>query len=110
MDSDLTVTAEFATVHNLQLDLYFSEYGFPYYFISSGNVSVNGTQVCSNLVCSYSFGEGEAVTMEAHPDFGSRLLKWEGACAGELSNTCTLTIDSSQPINMVVFAVFGMGN
>ncbi len=107
LQADTTVTATYVSAHNIQLMLYFLEYGDPYYYIASGRVEVNG-QVCAEPTCLYTFTEGETVIFHAIPDTGSRLASWQGVCEGVVSDTCTITIDSSDPIDMAVGAAFEM--
>ncbi len=107
MNSDMTVTATFATDHQILLSLFFQEFVMPpYNYIASGSVLVDGWQTCSDPYCAYNYPEGQTITFEAIPDDGSTFGGWDGVCEGEPSLICTVTIDDTDPIDMEVQAVF----
>jgi hypothetical protein len=109
MDSDKTVTATIYSGHIINLSLEFYESGAPYYQTGSGVVVVNGTQTCEDPACVYNFANGEVVTFQAIPDFGSTLYGWYESCEGELTYTCTLTLNETYPYYMDVVALFAPG-
>jgi hypothetical protein len=93
MNSDMTVTATYYIEYLITVYLYFEESGYPFYYVASGSVLVDGMEPCSGMpVCNYPFPEGQTVTLQAVPDFGSAFGGWEGACEGEPSPTCTVTV------------------
>jgi hypothetical protein len=110
MNSDMTVTATFVTDHFIHLQLVFQEWVMPpIYYIASGSVLVDGWQTCSDPYCAYTYSEGQTITFEAIPDEGSIFSGWQGVCEGEATPICTVTIDSSDPIDMEVVAIFWIG-
>lgn len=106
MDSDKTVTATFSTDHNINLRLWFGQSGYPIPTIASGVVVVDGWQTCSDPTCGYVYPEGQTITLQAIPNAGSFFSGWEGACAGELTDTCTIALDGNYSIDVYIHAYF----
>ncbi len=117
--SEVLVTASFAPVadvpntnHNFYLDLWFQEVTVSYDISASGHVLVNGTQTCNGPSCTYTFTEGETVTFQAIPEessgfgIGSHFGGWDGVCDNEPTDTCTITVDNTDPIDMWIQAHF----
>lgn len=109
MDSDKTVTATYAAEHYLFLSLSFQHEDLPYPRTASGSIVVNGVQSCFTGYCTYTFYEGQTVLLYPSLNTGSTFGGWGGICAEETSWTCTITIDSSDPIEMGVTASFIFG-
>ncbi len=106
MEADKTVTAEFATPHNVDVVIFYDVYNDPPTFtLGTGTVLVNGSEVCAQPWCTYIFDEGETVTFEAIPDGNSTFEGWGGPCFGQ-TELCTLAINDSQPIYLTIFASF----
>ncbi len=105
MDSDKTVTATFAIRHTINLLLEFVR-GGPYNQLGTGIVEVNGTQVCEDPSCILNFTNGDTVTFHAIPDPGSYIYGWFESCEGETTDTCTLVLDETFPLDMQVAVVF----
>jgi uncharacterized repeat protein (TIGR01451 family) len=65
----------------------------------SGNVESNPVGIsCPGIEgpCSNQFDEGSNVSLTAIPDAGSDFTAWGGDCAGELTATCTLTMNTDK--------------
>jgi len=56
-----------------------------------GSVTVPGREACTATACTYDVDVGTPITLEAIPA-GNRIFeKWEEACTGQLTTTCSIT-------------------
>jgi Divergent InlB B-repeat domain len=65
----------------------------------NGNVDVTGPagrRACGDS-CSLTLDNGTAVTLTAEPGPGSRLVAWQGSCAGS-QPTCGVTADAAKSV------------
>lgn len=56
-----------------------------------GSVQVAGGETCESMDCTFSVDQGVAVMLVATPANDRIFEKWEEACVGQSSTTCTVT-------------------
>ncbi|MBB1124807.1 InlB B-repeat-containing protein [Thiospirillum jenense] len=63
----------------------------------SGTVSSTGVAgINCGTDCTETYTNNQSVTLTAVPAAGGMLLKWQGACLGNRTNTCTLNMNANQ--------------
>jgi hypothetical protein len=118
MDGDKTITADFVTQYYFMLTLvnpvnpiapiagYVDVYKNNNLYM---HVHTNPSGYFTDNP--YFFTLGETFTFQAYPDnLASRFDHWGGLCAGETSNTCTVTFNSVPMDALEVVAVFAPNN
>ena len=87
----------------------------------SGAVESTPEGINCGKLCSASVITGSQISLTAFAESGSQFSGWTGACAGQTTSTCTLTVNSaesatasftltSQSLSTLLVAVFGDGS
>lgn len=103
MDSAKTVTATFAKEDvpdetitlNVEID-----------GASLGSIKSVPAGIDCGDTCSAQFKQGSSVTLTATPNEGAEFSAWGGACAGEISSSCTLAPNADQTVK-ATFVIIG---
>ncbi len=105
MNSDKTITAANALGHVIHLSISYETVESPIYRQANGEILYMAASPCSSTwACVYPVYESQNVFFTARPGYGSKFGSWGGICEG--LDSCSVTIDSSDPIDMYLTASF----
>ncbi|MFH1111934.1 MAG: hypothetical protein V1712_02590 [Patescibacteria group bacterium] len=110
MDSNKSVTANFALEYALHVETYGAGYGTITSNPSGIICRINGGPAYPEDVCSMDFAGTVTLTAATTPDTGYRFVKWDSwgdvptICAGSTSSTCVVTMNGIK----TAFPVFGI--
>ncbi len=98
LDQARTVQASFTATTTTSYALRVALGGFGDGKITSSPKGINCSFWTSR--CAAKFTAGSTVTLTATPEFGSRFVKWMGACTGT-KKTCDVTMDAAKKVTAV---------
>ncbi len=87
LNENKTVTATFAAIPNYTLSV--GKNG-------TGSITSNPSGINCGSTCSYSYPQGELVTLSANPGAGYTFSHWSGSCSG--TDTCMVTMNSAKSV------------